>query len=103
MSTPRTYMAAAVSFERLMQESEQLETELKAANAAIFEAKFGEFGEHQLGVQLYSKLLEIERLKEVLELLIKAYEWNADYHNDKVMLSAGAYTAARAELERTKK
>jgi len=44
---------------------------LAAANAAIFEAKFGAFGEHQLGVQLHSKLLEIERLNKDLTAALK--------------------------------
>lgn len=33
IKTPRTYAAAAVSFDRLMQESEQMETELTQAQA----------------------------------------------------------------------
>jgi flagellar motor switch protein FliG len=41
VKTPRTYRAAAVSFERLMQESEQLETELTQQATELAEKTIG--------------------------------------------------------------
>jgi len=54
------------TIDMLTDERDTALAKLTTANAAIFEAKFGEFGEHQLGVQLHSKLLEIERLNSEL-------------------------------------